>query len=61
MSRLVTRAGGFSPLGAGAPPMKAMSSSRDGSAAALGEAGAATRREGDGFGKGFGLASVMQS
>ena len=30
MSRFVTRAGGFSPLGAGAPPMKAISSSRDG-------------------------------
>jgi hypothetical protein len=51
MSRLVTRAGAFSPFGAGAPPMKAISSSRDGIAAALGAAGAPGRRVGWGFGK----------
>ena len=50
MSRLVTRAGAFSPFGAGAPPMKAISSSRDGIAAR--SARPAPRRGGEGYGFG---------
>ena len=44
MSRLVTRAGGLSPFGAAAPPMKAINSSREGSAPAWLRETAARRR-----------------
>jgi hypothetical protein len=51
MSRLVTRAGALSPFGAGAPPMKAINSWRDGIASPLGAAGTAARGDGCSFGK----------
>jgi hypothetical protein len=53
MSRLVTRAGGLSPFGAASPPIKAISSSREGKAReGLRDTAGEARLGGDDFRKG---------